>query len=984
MAKEKGFYKELGLDVTIQELKFGDDVLKNVLSSSVDFGVADSSVLLYNANRNLDLLFLYATFQASPSVLITSENIKKLSDLKNKKIIFAGGEIDNASINAMLYANGVTQNNFIKASNHFSIDELTSHKVDAMMAYDSNEPYQLKKRGFKFHVFDPQDYGYQFYDDLLFTSSTYAQRHPKIVNRFYIASVKGWKYAFSHIDETVDLILKKYNTQLKTRDAYLYEAKKLKKLAFKEGVPFGDLSQKHLTHILKTYDSLGFLDKRLVSLKDDIFISSEIVNKDFTKLESNYIHKKRNISMCVNSDDMPFSTIKNDHQIGIEADFMDLIKKETGLSTTLVVTKNQDQLLSFIKNKRCDIVPFMLKTDANKEYMNFTAPVMDIKISFATKSDKPFSNDISTLNGKKVGVVKGSGLKSKIEFKYPKIDIVEVDNLKEGFKKLQTNKLYAMADSTIRLNYLIEKKYIGKIIISGQLHDSEHLTIGIRNDDFVLLSILNRAVASIDEKQKIDLYNRWSKIEERKGLSHLEIIYNIIAISIFFILLLFFISIRLNVKLKRNVREFHQMLATFDKNVIALIVNLDGYIVHASNAFIEVSGYDKEELLDSKFLKYVHNENKKEIFDNIMNAIIYDDPYKIELQNIKKNGDIYWTEVSFTPEIIGRNLVGYNAIMHDITLKKEIENMSQNLEKIVALRTQELLDKNHEIEHILDTTMEGILIFHNSICINVNKSALKIGGYDARTDIIGHNIEEFIVDEYKALVRKNITENYTKPYEVFGIKKDGSTFPCLIKGHTFGINERYLRITTFLDLTYIKQKEAQLIEIQKELQEQAHKDYLTGLYNRRYFAELAQNYMELFHRERKKACLMMLDIDLFKSINDTYGHAEGDKVIKSLVASLVEHTRQSDIIARFGGEEFVILLPNIEIKSALSLAQKIRKNVEKIEVVSDTEEIIKFTISIGISEINYDDVNIESSIKRADDAMYKAKNNGRNRVELCD
>ena len=983
MAKEKGYYKELGLDVDIRELEFGDDVIKKVMTGEADFGIGDSSALLYNANHDLNLLFLLAAYQTSPAVLVTDASIKKISDLKNKKIIFNNGEIDNASIDSMLYANGITQNDYMEVANRFRVDDLITHKADAMIIYASNEPYTLKKRGFKYNLFDPSDFGYEFYDDLLFTSSSYAKKYPKIVNRFYAASIKGWKYAFSHIDETIDVILKKYNTQLKTRDAYRYEADVLKKLAYKNGVKFGEIDQKRFTEIRKTYESLGFID-RFASMQDDIFVPKEIVDRNFTKSESTYIHEKPIVSMCVNSDMMPLGTIKDDKYIGIESDVMDLIEKQTGLIFKPMVTKNLQESLAFIKQKRCDILPFIIKTDENQKYMNFTSSIMDIKISFATKSDKPFISDISMLNGKEVGVVKGSGIESKIGFKYPKINIVEVESLKDGFKKVLDNGLYAIAESTMRLNYLIDNDHIGKINVSGQFPDVTHLAIGVRDDDLLLFSILDKVVESINEKQKIDIYNKWNRVDETRKIDKNKLVYNIIAAATFIILLLFFISIRLNLKLKRNLREFHQMLQTFDKNVIAIVVDLEGFIVHVSHAFIEVSGYKGDELIGSKFLKFVHNENKKEIFDNIMNAVIYDDPYKVELENIKKGGDIYWTEVVFTPEVVGRNLVGFNVIMHDVTLKKEIEHISKNLEHIVELRTQELLDKNHEIEHILDTTMEGILIFHNSVCINVNRSAMQLGGYTAKTDLIGHKMEEFVTDEYKELVTKNIEENYTEPYEIMGIRKDGSTMPCLVKGHSFEINGRALRITTFIDLTNIKEKEAQLLEVQKELQEQAHKDYLTGLYNRRYFAELAQNYMELFHRERKEACIMMIDIDFFKKINDTYGHAEGDKVIKRLVEALVEHTRHSDIIARFGGEEFVVLLPSTGIKNALRLAQKIRKGVEALEVISDTNELIKFTISIGVAEINLDDKNIESSIKRSDDALYKAKNSGRNRVETSD
>ncbi|MBU0633321.1 diguanylate cyclase [bacterium] len=861
MAKEKGFYKELGLDVNIREYEFGEDILKKLISSEADFAIADSSVLLYNANRDLDLLFLLAAYQTSPTVLITNEKIKKISDLKTKKIIFNSTEIDNASIDSMLFANGIVESDYKAIGNRFSLNDLTSHKVDAMVAYVSNEPYRLKKRGFKFHVFDPKDYGYKFYDDLLFTSSTYAKKHPKIVDKFYAASMKGWKYAFDHIDETIDVILKKYNTQLKTKEAYRYEANVLKKLAFKEGIKFGDINQKSFTDILKTYDSLGFLDQRFASFKDNIYIPREITDNSFTKLESDYIHDKKRVSLCVNQDQMPFGSVENGSYNGIISDFMSLIKEKTGLDTTFIATKDLNQSLEYVRAKKCSIVPFILKTDDDQKYLNFSAPVLDVRIAVASKSDKSFINDISSLEGKKIGVIKGSGLKSKMKFKYPKVEIQEIDNLQEGLKKVLEDRLYAVMDSTIRLNYLINPHYTGKISIAGQLANSEHLSIGVAKDDFILLSVLDKAVLSIDGKEKASILDRWKRVESNHGLDEDIVKGNIITIVVFFILLMFFIAIRLNIKLKKNIREAQQAL---------------------------------------------------------------------------------------------------------------------------MIKTQELSDKNTETEYMLDTIMEGVLIFHDSICINANQSALSISGYSSKADVIGHTFDEFVAEEYREVVQKNMMQNDTEPYEILGVKKDGSTFACLVKGHTFQINAKILRITTFMDLTDSKEKERQLIETQKELQEQAHKDYLTGLYNRRYFAELAQNYMELFHREHKEASMLMIDIDFFKKINDTYGHAEGDKVLKSLAEALLKHTRQSDIVARFGGEEFVILLPNIGVESALHVAQKIRQSVERLDVVSDENELIKFTISIGVSEIHDDDKNIESSIKRADDALYKAKNAGRNRVEIND
>lgn len=167
----------------------------------------------------------------------------------------------------------------------------------------------------------------------------------------------------------------------------------------------------------------------------------------------------------------------------------------------------------------------------------------------------------------------------------------------------------------------------------------------------------------------------------------------------------------------------------------------------------------------------------------------------------------------------------------------------------------------------------------------------------------------------------------------------------------------------------------------KELQLLASIDPLTKLYNRRYLRDISEQIMELAKRNKTKLSVIMIDIDLFKSINDQYGHKNGDEVIVRLAKTLKSMTRSSDIVCRFGGEEFIILLPETILKGAVNVAEKIRTSVEKLAIDINQEQKIHFTISCGVSEVNVnEDKNIESSIQRADESLYKAKKNGRNRV----
>lgn len=165
-----------------------------------------------------------------------------------------------------------------------------------------------------------------------------------------------------------------------------------------------------------------------------------------------------------------------------------------------------------------------------------------------------------------------------------------------------------------------------------------------------------------------------------------------------------------------------------------------------------------------------------------------------------------------------------------------------------------------------------------------------------------------------------------------------------------------------------------LQEAQAKLKELANRDPLTDLYNRRYFNDIASHLITIGKRKEEPISLLMIDIDKFKNINDTYGHSVGDDVIKFLANSLFEHTRESDIISRFGGEEFAIILTNTDKNDALLIAEKFRARIETSEVGE-----IKFTISIGVDEFNYEsDKTIYDSLNRADEALYKAKKSGRN------
>ncbi len=171
---------------------------------------------------------------------------------------------------------------------------------------------------------------------------------------------------------------------------------------------------------------------------------------------------------------------------------------------------------------------------------------------------------------------------------------------------------------------------------------------------------------------------------------------------------------------------------------------------------------------------------------------------------------------------------------------------------------------------------------------------------------------------------------------------------------------------------------AELKQSKKEMEHLACTDHLTQLYNRRYFMNMAENTFCLTNK--KGLCIIMMDIDKFKSVNDTYGHKVGDDVLILVAKLLKESIRKTDILSRFGGEEFIMVLPETSIEEAKDIAENIRKKVQKETLLLEDQTVLAVTISMGVSVKNNKDTSIDEIIVRADEALYEAKNSGRNRV----
>ncbi len=213
-----------------------------------------------------------------------------------------------------------------------------------------------------------------------------------------------------------------------------------------------------------------------------------------------------------------------------------------------------------------------------------------------------------------------------------------------------------------------------------------------------------------------------------------------------------------------------------------------------------------------------------------------------------------------------------------------------------------------------------------------------------------------------------------------------STNGTLLNGHrmdrTFLKEGDQIQVGSSTILKYHLQEDVEL-KFLAELYDAATKDFLTGAYSKKYFMDRLNSEFDYGKRNNGQLSVLVLDLDFFKKINDTYGHLMGDFTLKKVAQHLTNSTRKHDLVARFGGEEFIIFMRDCDSKQALALAEHLRAGIAALKIESNGKSL-HVTTSIGIATMNETNrdqfVNVESLIGFADSRLYEAKKDGRNRV----
>jgi len=319
----------------------------------------------------------------------------------------------------------------------------------------------------------------------------------------------------------------------------------------------------------------------------------------------------------------------------------------------------------------------------------------------------------------------------------------------------------------------------------------------------------------------------------------------------------------------------------------------------------------------------------------------------------------------------------------------------KTLEKVLPLLYLDLiLIENTTQEYTLNESAPLILIVEDS---SVNRrlceSLLNKNGYNTAVCSDGENAIEFLKTNSPDLILLDIVMPGIDGYEFCKVIKNNPKIKhtpiiflsamndenSLIEGFKSGAVDFITKPFRHQELLARTKTHIELKRTKEKLLQMAITDELTGLVNRRYFMGRLLNEYERIKRYESIFTVMMIDLDFFKKINDTYGHQAGDTVLRKVSDTMKVSLRLSDIIGRIGGEEFAVILSETDIKDAMIIGERLRKKVEAMKIIHK-EHTIQITISIGASQSSKDDLSIDDVLQRSDSALYFAKENGRNRI----
>ena len=409
-----------------------------------------------------------------------------------------------------------------------------------------------------------------------------------------------------------------------------------------------------------------------------------------------------------------------------------------------------------------------------------------------------------------------------------------------------------------------------------------------------------------------------------------------------------------------------------------LVTDKQGSCLYTNAAYHRISGLTFEEALGMNWKVAIHSDDRERVFAEWQDAARNQTPFKTEFRFLREDQSVVWTRVNAAPMREGKKLHGYVQTVEDVTERKSEEALLQDAQ-------ERLFEEKERAQVTLNSIGDGVLTTDTlGNIIYLNRVAEEMTGWPWQDASSRPLAEVFnVIDATTRQPARNLAQQAMQQNEIVSldmhsvlIRRDG--FESGIEDSAAPIHDRHGRVIgavlVFHDVSHSR-------AIALEMSHQAQHDFLTGLPNRLLLTDRLTQAIALSRRRGTKVALLFLDLDRFKLVNDSLGHAIGDKLLQSVAQRLTTCVRTSDTICRLGGDEFVALLSEIEhVDAAIHCAEKLLTAVAVPHLIDGHK--VHVTLSIGISLCPDDGRDAEAMLKNADTAMYHAKKMGRDNFQF--
>jgi diguanylate cyclase (GGDEF)-like protein/PAS domain S-box-containing protein len=379
----------------------------------------------------------------------------------------------------------------------------------------------------------------------------------------------------------------------------------------------------------------------------------------------------------------------------------------------------------------------------------------------------------------------------------------------------------------------------------------------------------------------------------------------------------------------------------------------------ANKAYARANGWDEQSIL-GRSVEEVIGQEANRLIAPYVKRVLAKESVSYERPQTMPSGEVRVIEVNLLPHVSETGeLIAAFVLISDITRHR--------------LAEQAIRESEERLRKFSEATREGIVFHDKGLITDCNEALSRMVGY-SHDELVGTEILGYNAPEYREIVANNISAGIERPYEGAVLHKDGHRIPVELVGKEMPYKGRHLRMTVVRDISDRKSAE-------ERIQFLAHHDTLTGLPNRVMLMDRLEVMLASARRRSAPIGILFIDLDHFKTVNDSLGHAAGDALLKIVAKRIEASLREVDVVSRLGGDEFLVALPDVEGESgAAQVAEKLLVAVS--EPVSLDGRTLSVSPSIGISVFPRDGITADALIKNADAAMYLAKERGRSNFQF--